>query len=294
MDGKRENMDLKVSKQGLNEHRKLMLKSFLHNKLAIGGLIITVLLLLLSILSPVIAPVGPYEMDVVNKLKPPSAAHIFGTDNLGRDVFARTVYGIKLSLFVGAATACVTFILGLLLGLLAGYFKFWDNVIMRVCESMMSIPSILMAIALMAALGSSVGNIIIALSIVYTPMVARVARSAVLSVKEQTYIEAIASQGASWPRILFGHIAPNVISPVIVQSTFTFASAIIVEASLSYLGCGIPSVIPTLGNIINDAKLVVLTSWWMTLFPSIVMLLLVLGVNILGDGVRDVLDPLSN
>lgn len=283
----------KISKEGLYEYRKLMLKSFLHNKLAVAGLIITLILLIISLLSPVLAPIGPYEMDVVNKLKPPSSAHLFGTDNLGRDVFARTIFGIKISLFVGAATAVITFVTGMVLGLLAGYFRFWDNIIMRICESMMSVPSILMAIALMAALGATLSNVIVALSIVYTPMVARVARSAVLSVKEQTYIEAIRAQGASWFRILFRHIAPNTVSPVIVQATFTFASAIIVEASLSYLGVGIPSVTPTLGNIINDAKMVVLTSWWMTLFPSIVMLLLVLGVNILGDGVRDVFDPLS-
>lgn len=284
----------KIDKSSLREYRRLMLKKFMKNKMAVIGLVITLLLLILSLCSSIICQYDPFTNDVVNKLKPPSAEHWFGTDNLGRDVFARTLYGIKLSLFVGACTAVITFCVGMVLGLLAGYFKFLDNIIMRICESMMSIPAILMAIALMTALGSNMVNVIIALSIVYTPSVARVARSVVLSVKEQTYIEAITSQGASWLRILFGHIAPNALSSVIVQATFIFATSIITEASLSYLGVGIPSVIPTLGNMLNDAKMVILTSWWMTVFPGITMVLLVLGVNILGDGVRDVLDPTSN
>lgn len=289
-----ENTRNEISKKSLWEYRKFMLAKFLHNKLAVLGLIILVFLVLASIILPIVLKLDPYEMNPVNKLKPPSSEHWFGTDTVGRDVLARCTYGVKMSFYVGAVTSLITFVAGMVLGLLAGYFKFLDNIIMRVCESMMAIPSILMAIALMSAFGSSIRNVIIALAIVYTPMVARIARTAVLSVKEMTYIDAIKAQGAGNARILFGHIMPNAISPVIVQITYTFASVIIIEASLSFLGVGVPSVVPTLGNIITDAKMFILVNPTLTILPSIVMILLVLGVNILGDGVRDVLDPLSN
>lgn len=291
---KENNSKLEINKAGLWEYRKLLLSKFLHNKLAVLGLVIVLFLLIASIVLPLVFDLDPYAIDTLAKLQNPSADHWFGTDTLGRDVFSRCTYGIKMSFVVGGITSVIVFVAGILLGLLAGYFKVLDNIIMRFCESMMAIPSILMALALMSAFGTSMRNVVIALSIVYTPMVARIARSAVLTVKEQTYIDAIRAQGASQTRILFGHIMPNILSPVIVQITYTFASVIIIEASLSYLGVGMPSVVPTLGNIINDAKQFMLVTPSLTVLPCIVMVLLVLGVNVLGDGIRDVLDPMSD
>lgn len=283
--------NLNIAKDAIWENRKIMLKSFMKNKMAVVGLILTLIMVLVAILAPLITPYDPIEMDNVNRFQEPSMAHLFGTDEFGRDIFTRTVYGVRISLIIGGATAGITLVLGMILGLLAGYFSFLDNLIMRICEGMMSIPSILMGIALMSVLGTESKNVVIALSIVYTPVVARVVRAATLTVKEMTYIEAIKSQGAGWVRILAKHIAPNTLSSVIVQATNIFATAIILEAALSFLGAGIPAPTPSLGNILNEAKQYIFNSWWLTLFPSVVMILLVMGINILGDGIRDVTDP---
>ena len=165
---------------------------------------------------------------------------------------------------------------------------------MRICEAMGAIPPILMAIALVSALGASIQNVVLALSIVYIPTIARVTRASTLSIKEMTYIEAIQSQGAKWSRILFRHIAPNILSPVIVQTTYIFASAIITEAALSFLGAGVPAPSPSLGNILYEAKSYIYNATWMTVFPSLFTVLIVLGLNLFGDGLRDIIDPMSN
>lgn len=286
--------NFEVAKAAIWDNRKIKIISFFKNKMAVVGLILTIIMILAAILAPVIFPEGPIEMNTRDRLKSPSLTHLFGTDEFGRDILNRTMYGIRISLVIGAATAAITFILGIILGLLAGYFDFLDNIIMRICEGMMAIPSILMGIALMSALGCNSKNVVIALSIVYTPVVARVARAATLTVKQMTYIEAIKSQGAGWIRVLFGHIAPNTLSSVIVQATNIFATAIILEAALSFLGAGIPAPLPSMGNILSEAKQYIFNAWWLALFPSIIMILLVMGINILGDGIRDVLDPSSN
>lgn len=182
----------------------------------------------------------------------------------------------------------------MILGLLAGYIPFLDNIIMRICEALNAIPPILIAIALVSALGASTVNIVVALSIVYVPSIARVARASTLSIKEMTYIEAEKAQGASMGRIIFKHIAPNIISPLIVQTTYIFASAIIVEASLSFLGAGVPAPTPSLGNMLYEAKSYIYTAWWMTVFPGVFTVLIVLGLNLFGDGLRDIIDPMSN
>ncbi len=166
--------------------------------------------------------------------------------------------------------------------------------IMRICEALNAIPAILIAIALVAALGASIFNIVVALAIVYIPSIARVARASTLSIKEMTYIEAEKAQGASQFRILFKHIAPNILSPVIVQTTYIFASAIIIEASLSFLGAGVPAPTPSLGNMLFEAKSYIYNAWWMTIYPGIFTVLIVLGLNLFGDGLRDIIDPMSN
>lgn len=282
---------LEIAKNAIWENRKIKIKAFFKNKMAVVGLSLIFLMIIAAILAPIIFPEGPLVMDTVNRFKAPSIEHLFGTDEFGRDILNRTMYGIRISLLIGFATAGITFVLGMVLGLLAGYFTFLDNIIMRICEGMMAIPSILMGIALMSALGCNSKNVVIALSIVYTPVVARVARASTLTVKEMIYVEAIRSQGAGWIRILFKHIAPNTMSPVIVQATNIFATAIILEAALSFLGAGIPAPLPSLGNILSEAKQYIFNAWWLTLFPSIIMILLVTGINILGDGIRDILDP---
>lgn len=281
-------------KGGLWEYRKLVIKNFLRKKLVVVGFIITVVMAVIAIFAPLIATTDPYTTDVAAKLAPPSSAHLFGTDQLGRDIFSRVVYGTRISMEVGLSTALVSLAFGLLLGLGAGYVKILDNIIMRVCDALGAIPPILMAIALVSALGASTGNVILALSIVYIPTIARVTRASTLSVKEMTYIEAIQSQGAKWPRILFKHITPNVLSPVIVQTTYIFASAIITEAALSFLGAGVPAPAPSLGNILYEAKSYIYNATWMTIFPGLFTILIVLGLNLFGDGLRDIIDPMSN
>lgn len=285
---------LQIARAAIKENRKIKIKSFFKNKMAVAGLIITIIMLAAALLAPVVYPGGYNQMDTPNRFLEPSREHIFGTDEFGRDICCRVMYGIRISLQIGAATAAITFVGGMILGLLAGYFSFLDNIIMRICEGMMSIPSILMGIALMSALGCNSKNVVIALSIVNTPVVARVARAATLTVKEMTYVEAIKSQGAGWVRVLFRHIAPNTLSSVIVQSTYIFATAIILEAALSFLGAGIPAPQPSMGNILYEAKSYIFNSWWLTLYPAIAMILLVMGINILGDGIRDILDPLAS
>ncbi|RFU67507.1 ABC transporter permease [Peribacillus saganii] len=276
------------------EQRNLFVRRFISNKLAVTGLIIISILTFLVTIGPLITSYGPNEMVVDERLEGPSSAHWLGTDNLGRDLFTRIVFGAQLSMGVGLSVAVITSILGIVIGLYASYYRVLDNVLMRICDGLMSLPGILLAIALLAALGPSTKNVIIALSVVYTPNVARVVRSAALVVREETYIEAMKSQGASSLRIIWGHIAPNTLSPLIVQSTFIFANAIIVEAALSFLGAGVPPPDPSLGNILFDGKLVIFTAWWMVLFPGICIILSVLGLNLFGDGLRDILDPHSN
>ncbi|MEA5084338.1 MAG: ABC transporter permease [Lachnospiraceae bacterium] len=282
---------LRVAKLAIKENRKIKLRSFLKNKMAVVGFIITVIMVLAAILAPILFPEGPIKMDNANRFLAPSVEHLFGTDEFGRDILNRLLYGIRISFVIGGITASITFVFGMALGLLSGYYPLMDNIIMRVCEGMMAVPPVLLGIALMSALGGSAQNVVIALSIVYIPVVARVARASTLSVKEMTYIEAIKSQGAGSLRILFGHIAPNILSPVIVQATYIFATTIILEASLSFLGAGIPAPEPSLGNILSEAKQYVFKSWWLTMYPSIVMVFMVMGINILGDGIRDILDP---
>lgn len=286
--------NIKLSKQQLHEYRRLVFINFFRKRLVFMGFIVTMILAVVAVLAPHIAPYDIYDIDVMNKLKAPGSAHIFGTDNLGRDILSRTLYGTRISMTVGLSTAAITFICGTLLGIAAGYVKFLDNIIMRICEGLMAIPPILMAIALVAALGASVQNVIIALSIVYIPTVARVARASTISVCELTYIEAARAEGAAPLRIVLRHILPNIISPVIVQVTYIFASSIIIEAALSFLGAGVPQPAPSLGNMLYEAKSYIYNAWWMTVFPGIFMICTVLGLNLFGDGLRDILDPTAN
>lgn len=284
----------KLKKDLVMEQRIIKIKKFLKNKSALLGLLLTASMTILSVLASIITSYDPNEMDVANRLKAPSLLHIFGTDNFGRDLCARILYGGRISIGVGAAVCIITLIFGMVIGLLSSYYKSLDNILMRICDGLKAIPNLLMAIALMAVLGPSVKNVIISLAIVHTPDIARITRSAALVVKEQTYIEAMRSLGAKPARIIWQHIAPNVLSPLIVQLSFIFAKAIVIEAALSFLGAGVPAPAPSWGNILSDGKEVIYNAWWMVFYPGVFMALSVLGLNLFGDGLRDVLDPMTN
>ncbi len=233
----------------------------------------------------------PIGFDPINRLQPPSATFWFGTDNLGRDVYARTVYGARISLIVGLLVAISTIVLGLLIGLVAGFYRTFDGVIMRVMDGIMAIPAILLAIALVALTKASVEVVIIAIAIPEIPRVVRLVRSVVLTVREQPYVDAAIASGTRATRILFRHILPNTVAPLIVQATYIIASAVIIEAALSFLGAGVPPEIPTWGNMISEGRLFLQIAPWPIFFPGLCLAILVLAVNVLGDGLRDRLDP---
>ncbi|RKQ28669.1 ABC transporter permease [Oceanobacillus halophilus] len=261
------------------------------NHMLLTGLVIIVIMAIISVLAPFIAPYDPYAIDPLNRLKPPSVEHFFGTDDFGRDLFSRVIYGTRISFFIGAVVAILAGVIGLIVGLISAYYSILDHILMRIVDGIYAFPSILLALAIVAVRGPDVVNVLIALVIVYIPSIARVVRSAALVVKEQTFVEALNAQGASKWRVLVIHTIPNLLSPLIIQVTFVFAVAIITEAALSFLGAGIPAPSPSLGNILFDGKNVIYHSWWMTVFPGSFIILLVLGLNLAGDGLRDLLDP---
>ena len=275
----------------LREQKQIRREQFFSNKGMVIGMVVFAIIVLSAIFIPMFNGVDPDAMDVVNRLKPPSAEHIFGTDEFGRDLFTRVLYGARSSLTVGCAVAIMACFFGTVIGIYASYFKVADSVLMRICEGLTAIPGILLAIALMAALGASNTNVIIALTIVYTPSVARVVRSSALVAKGRLYVEAAKVQGASAGRILGKLILPNVISPLTVQASYIFAQAIISEASLSFLGAGIPAPAASWGNILQSSKSVLSKSPWPMVFPGLAVVLCVLSLNLLGDGLRDYLDP---
>lgn len=287
-----ENSTLANKKQTYKqEHRILLIKKITSNRLMVFGSIILVCLTLVALLAPVIATKDPYAINAAERLQAPSSVHFFGTDNLGRDLFSRVIHGTQASMTVGLSVSIISAIFGMIIGLYSAYNRYLDHVLMRICDGLMAFPAILLAIAIMAALGPKTINVITALSFVMIPTVARVIRSTALVIKEQTYIEALKSQGASSTRIVWLHIAPNTISQLIIQLTYVFAISIIIEASLSFLGVGIPAPFPSWGNIIYEGKAVIFTSWWMTVFPGGFIILAVLALNLFGDGLRDLLDP---
>jgi peptide/nickel transport system permease protein len=276
------------------EQRLLVLNKFLSNRLAMTGSAVLLVVIFCAFAAPLICPAGPYAMVVADRLHGPETGHPFGTDSFGRDIMARVFYGARISLSIGAVVSITTLGTGLLIGLHAAYYHSLDNILMRFCDSLSAIPGTLFAIALMAVLGAGIGNVILSLTIAYTPGIARVARAAALSVKERTYIEAMRAQGARNTRIIWLHIVPNILGPIIVQSSFIFASSIIAEAGLSFLGVGVPAPAPSWGNILQEGKSVIFSSIWMIVFPGAFTVLSVLALNLFGDGLRDVMDPNTN
>ena len=283
--------DCQTSEVILREQRQIRRERFISNPGLIIGLIVFLLIVLAAIIIPAAVNVDPNEMAIADRLKGPSPNHPFGTDEFGRDLMIRVLYGARVSLLVGGAVALLSCVLGTVIGIYASYFKVLDHILMRICEGLIAIPGVLLAIALMAALGASNLNVIIALTIVYTPSVARIVRSSALVTRGQPYVEAAKVQGAGSGRILWKLILPSVISPLTVQASFIFAQAIISEASLSFLGAGIPAPAASWGNILQGSKQVLQKAPWTVLFPGLAVVLCVLSLNLLGDGLRDYLDP---
>jgi peptide/nickel transport system permease protein len=247
--------------------------------------------LLAAIFAPLLTPYDPTFLDPAVRLQGPSEAHPLGTDDRGRDVFSRVIYGGRVSLAIGISVTIAAALLGSLLGLLSGYFPLLDTPLMRTLDGLMAFPSILLAIAIMASLGTSAVNVFIALVVVYTPTVARLVRSTTLVTKQQPYVESARSIGMTDGEILLRYVFPNGLSPLIVQCTFVVAFAIISEASLSFLGAGVDPETPTWGNMLRDGQRVLQVAWWLALFPGIALVLTVLTLNLLGDALRDALDP---
>lgn len=271
---------------------KDFLYRFFHNKLAVSGSVILLFFILMAAFAPVLTPYDPFYMDPAAALTGPSPAHLLGTDNMGRDILSRIIYGSRISLKVSLVSVAIATTAGVILGVAAGYFgKAADAVISRVLEVMLSFPEVLLALLIMSILGSSLNNIMLAIGIVYTPIFARIARGAVLSVKDSLYVEAARSIGVKDVTIILRHILPNILSPVLVQVTLSLAFAILSEAALSFLGIGVEPDIPSWGIMLNNGKAWIEIAWWVGVFPGIAIALAVLGFNILGDGLRDVLDP---
>jgi peptide/nickel transport system permease protein len=269
----------------------LLLARLLRRRLVIVSLLILTVVIVSALLAPWVAPYASTRMDLVHRLQPPSALHWLGTDDFGRDVFSRVVYGGRLSLAVGALVVMVSTVLGVLVGLLAGYVRRLDAALMRLTDALMAFPDILLAIALMAGVGASLFNVVLALGIVYTPRVARIVRGATLVLRELQFVEAIEALGASDLRIMGMHLLPNLLSALIVQGTFIFGSAILTEAALSFLGTGVPPTMVTWGNMIANAEQYMQQADWLILAPGGAIVLVVLSLQILGDGLRDALDP---
>ena len=259
-------------------------------KTTLAGALLMLLMLGLGILAPLIAG-NPAHMDVAGRLAAPGRAHWFGTDDVGRDVWARVVYGARLSLLVGLAVVVLSFAVGVVCGVVAGYYRHLDNVVMRVMDGLMAFPGIILAIAMMASLGPSVLNVIVALGVVYVPRVARIVRGSVLVIRETPYVEAARALGIGDGRIIARHVLPNCMSPVIVQGTFIFAAAVLGEAALSFLGVGVPPQIPSWGNVLAEGRSYLQQAPWLTLFPGAAIMASILGLNLFGDGLRDLLDP---
>ena len=257
----------------------------------LGGFVILSAMVLISILAPLICRFEPRELHPYERLTAPSSQYWFGTDNVGRDIYSRTVHAGRISLLVGGSVATIVAMAGGILGLVAGYFRHVDEILMRFMDGIMAFPSLLLALALIALLGGSVQNIIIVICVVDTPRMVRVVRGSALSVREQDFVTAANALGARAPRIMAFHILPNIVAPIIIQATYIFAVAILTEASLSFLGAGINPETPSWGNIMGIGRTYLQRAIWVTFFPGLFLSLTVLATNLVGDGLRDALDP---
>ena len=268
-----------------------LLRTLRRNPTMVGGACFLLVMLVAALGAPWFGTIDPEELNPIDRLRGPSLTYWFGTDMLGRDLYSRTVYGSRISLLVGLCVAALSLTIGLAIGLLSGYLRHVDTVVMRIMDGLMAIPAILLAIALMALMNASAQNVIIALTIPEIPRVVRLVRALVLSLREQAFVEASRAVGAGIWRVLLRHVTPNTIAPLIVQGTYICASAVIFEAYLSFLGAGTPPNIPSWGNIMAEGRTYVQIAFWIILFPGLFLAFTVLAINLLGDGLRDTLDP---
>lgn len=260
--------------------------------LAMIGSLVILLFLLVAIFAPLIAPYDAYSQDLYNKLQPPSWKHLFGTDQLGRDVFSRIIYGARIEVWIIFLVSSISIAIGLMMGVVAGYFgRFVDEALMRTTDMFMAFPRLVLAMAITAAMGPTLTNTIIAIALVDWTVYARLSRADTIKVKSQPYIEAIRALGASSPRIMAFHVLPMSISPVIVQLTLRMGTIILTAAGLGFLGLGAPPPTPEWGAIVADGRSHIFEQWWISTFPGLAIAVVVLGFNFLGDGVRDILDP---
>jgi peptide/nickel transport system permease protein len=267
------------------------LRRLFHHRLFVSGLCLFGIIVAAAALAPVIAPVDPTKLAMRFKFHPPDADYMFGTDNFGRSLWSRVIWGAQLSVYIGSSVVLLNAVFGTLVGALAGYFRRLDNALMRVNDALMAFPAILLALGITAVLGPSTNDAILALAIVYIPRTARIVRSSVIVLREMEYVQAAVAAGAGHWRILPHHIMPNAMAPLIVQLSFLFAYAVLSEATLSFLGLGAVPPTPTWGNIMAEGRQYMTDAPWIITIPGVALMITVMGLNLLGDGLRDVLDP---
>lgn len=265
-----------------------------YNIFLIVGIVIVLTAIFIAVFCPIITKYDPLLVNVKERITAPTGQHKLGTDEMGRDVLSRMFFGVRASMIIGVSVAIISTMAGIIVGVIAGYYNKVDNVLMRILDGVMAFPSIIIAIALAGILGTGKINIIIALSVAYFPTMARIVRSSVLSLRDIEYVQSIKVLGASDAYIIIHHIIPNIISPIIVQMTFIFALAVFDEAALSYLGVGIRAPEPSLGGMVSDARKYMSVAPWTILYPGLMIAYIVLGLNLLGDGLRDYFDPKLN
>ncbi|MBN1536914.1 MAG: ABC transporter permease [Anaerolineales bacterium] len=270
----------------------LILRRLLGNRLARIGLLILILLLVMAVAGPYLAPYDPNALDMANRLSTPDSNHLLGTDEFGRDVLSRIIYGAQVSLKVGLIAVGISMVAGTLLGVLSGYYGgLIDEIIMRLMDILFAFPAILLAIAILAILGEGVENAMIAIGVVYTPIFARITRGSALTVRQTTYVEASRALGASDGWIIFSHLLPNVSAPIIVEASLSLAFAILNEAALSFLGLGTQIPDPSWGRMLKESRGFIQSAPWLGIFPGLAIMLTVMGFNFVGDGLRNALDP---
>lgn len=267
------------------------IRRLLHHRMFLTGLGLFGIILVAGLAAPWLTNADPTKLSMRNKFLPPGESFLFGTDNLGRSLWSRTIWGAQLSIVIGVSVVALNAVFGTLLGAVAGYFRALDNGLMRINDALMAFPAILLAIGITAVLGPSTANVILALAIVYIPRTARIVRSSVIVLREMEYVQAAVAAGAGHWRILIRHILPNAMAPLIVQLSFLFAYAVLSEATLSFLGLGAVPPTPTWGNIMAEGRQYMREAPWIITIPGVALMITVMGLNLLGDGLRDVLDP---
>jgi len=268
-----------------------ILRMFWNRKIAFFGLMMLILVILMGLLAPLIAPYDPFGVMPEHRLQPPNGLHLFGTDNFGRDILSRIIYGARMSLISSAGVVAFSIFFGVIIGMFSGYFRKVDIVFMRVIDVLMAFPPLLLALVFMAILGRGLINVILAVGVTYLTRTVRIVFGLTLKIKEEVYIEAFRSAGATDLRLLFRHILPNLASPIIVQASFTFAFSLLDMAALDFLGLGIPPEIPSWGNMLSEGTIYLTRSPWLLLFPGFFIVLTVFAFNLAGDVLRDHLDP---